>query len=237
MKLVPCEEHSVRTNQYWAIHPTNLVLRSAKVFLLGHVVYIAESGKPKASSIVSNKSTEVVLNMYEYNESTKLYSTCGRSSLLPAQSTLITDVTCSIKMATEGLYFDHGSITDLTGFEPFHPEVDISTRVSSSATSSTPCQSGLQTDSDDENDPYIVERIVKKRFNSQKVQYEYFVKWLGYSSKQNTWELPSNIPGSVLDAYEQSILETCSTEPPRRAGLRERSTLKAPNKPDFIVNK
>ena len=88
---------------------------------------------------------------------------------------------------------------------------------------------------DNESDPYIVERIEAKRFNSQKAQYEYKVKWLGYSSTENSWELPSNIPSSILDAYEQSILNTSSREP-RRQGLRDRSTRKVLSKPDFIVN-
>ena len=88
----------------------------------------------------------------------------------------------------------------------------------------------------DEIEPYIVETIERKRFNSNKVQYEYFVKWLGYSCKENTWELPSNIPASILDAYERSLLDMGSGEPPRRAGLRDRSSRKSTNKPDFIVN-
>jgi len=40
-----------------------------------------------------------------------------------------------------------------------------------------------------------VEKIVDKRYNSKKVKYEYLVKWVGYTTAQNTWapKLPFNI--------------------------------------------
>ena len=61
-------------------------------------------------------------------------------------------------MSSEGISFNHSFISDLS-------------RVSASPSSTS--------DTEDEDDPFIVERIEKKRF---KVQYEYFVKWLGYYS-------------------------------------------------------
>ena len=54
-------------------------------------------------------------------------------------------------------------------------------------------------DSEEEPEPYIlVERTLKKRFNARKSQREYCIKWRGYSAKENTWELPTNIPDDVM---------------------------------------
>ena len=75
-----------------------------------------------------------------------------------------------------------------------------------------------------------------KSYNSHKCQYEYKVKWLGYDSKENTWELPSNIPDKMLNDYEQSVLSTVSkSSEPRKSGLRPSSLPKTNVKEDFIV--
>lgn len=47
---------------------------------------------------------------------------------------------------------------------------------------------------------YEVERIVDKR--RKKNQTEYFVKWVGYSESQNTWEPLRNLK-NVLDIVEE----------------------------------
>ena len=48
---------------------------------------------------------------------------------------------------------------------------------------------------DDEN-VYDVEKIVKRRKKGD--DYEYYIKWLGYPSAQNTWEPPENIIDKCL---------------------------------------
>lgn len=53
------------------------------------------------------------------------------------------------------------------------------------------------------NDPYIVETIVKKRFS--KVQYEYLIKRVGYSSAKHVGASYSNIPPEMLDAQGKRI--------------------------------
>ena len=56
--------------------------------------------------------------------------------------------------------------------------------------------------------------------------------------KENTWELPSNIPNKQLQQYEQKLLHKDNeSELPRKCGLRPRSSLKSTLKPDYIVNK
>ena len=93
-----------------------------------------------------------------------------------------------------------------------------------------------QSESDSE-DPYIVETIIKKRFNTQKAQYEYLIKWVGYLSTENTWELPSNVPQEMLDTFEQKQMDySSSTQEPMRSGLGNRATRKLTSQKDFIVN-
>ena len=225
-------DHDIHKNQFWTIYPSNKVICSAKAFVLTHILFIAELGKPKNSSILSNPNTKVILNLYEYNLETKMYYSSGRSALLHASSTLHINVTKHIIRTPDGITLSHKDIPELSGYEPFHLELDLTERIPSS---STPISDPSNRSEATENDIYIVEKIEKKRYNSKKVQYEYFIKWLGYSSKENTWELPSNIPADMLDQYERSILDPHSTEP-RRAGLRDRSTIKSTSKPDFILN-
>ena len=46
---------------------------------------------------------------------------------------------------------------------------------------------------------YVVEKVLHKRWNEDLQRSEYWVKWEGYSSKQNTWELQSHFDASVYD--------------------------------------
>lgn len=129
---------------------------------------------------------------------------------------------------------DHKIVSGLEDYRPFHPDLDLCVESASEV-------DNIETDSirsdTDEDDHFIVEKIVAKRYNSHKCQYEYKIKWLGYDSKENTWELPSNIPDRMLNDYERSVISTATkTSEPRRSGLRPRSTLKSKVKEDFIVN-
>ena len=53
--------------------------------------------------------------------------------------------------------------------------------------------SNYSIENDSDQDEYIVERIITKKFNNRTNQYEFLVKWKDYSDKFNTWELSSNI--------------------------------------------
>ena len=106
-----------------------------------------------------------------------------------------------------------------TGYETYHEYLDIQSLLPQEVVVS------------EDNDPYLVERIVKKRFRNN--QYEYLVKWLGYGEKENTWELPSNIPSCILSAFERAQA-TPSTYQPRREGLQEIKW--STYRDDFIFN-
>ena len=45
-------------------------------------------------------------------------------------------------------------------------------------------------------------KVLLKQFNAKMGQFEFLVKWRGYSAKCNTWELISNIPEAIIDKFE-----------------------------------
>lgn len=163
----------------------------------------------------------------------------GKSGLLKASQYLHVNVSDVVSGLPDDKKFDHKSVAGLEDYRPYHADFVES---KSTSTFSHPDDNSDCSDSDsvssisDDEDPYIVEKIVAKRYNSHKCQYEYKVKWLGYDSKVNTWELPSNIPDKMLNDYEQSILTVANRSESRRSGLCPRSSLKSTVKDDFIVN-
>lgn len=88
----------------------------------------------------------------------------------------------------------------------------------------------------EDSDPYIVEKIVKKRHNTHREQYEYLVKWQGYVAAENTWELPSYIPSSILQAFKSSLVQSKTRDLGQtyREGLQQ--NWKTANKEGFILN-
>nr|XP_018900168.1 PREDICTED: uncharacterized protein LOC109032473 isoform X1 [Bemisia tabaci]XP_018900169.1 PREDICTED: uncharacterized protein LOC109032473 isoform X2 [Bemisia tabaci] len=74
---------------------------------------------------------------------------------------------------------------------------------------SRPAKSGTTADDEEEdsNEEYSVERIVARRYNTKKKQFEYLLKWEGYPPDQNTWEPADNLSDCqhLLKAYEANI--------------------------------
>jgi len=68
---------------------------------------------------------------------------------------------------------------------------------------------------------FVVERVVARRFNQKKRQFEYLLKWEGYPPEQNTWEPADNMAACshLIKQYEDSLVKngTAST-PGKRAG-------------------
>ena len=83
------------------------------------------------------------------------------------------------------------NIEELQEYVPFTPDIDIKSRLSAEFDEGT---MHMDADESEEEEPFNVECIVKKQFNSKLGQYEFLVKWKGYSAKHNTWELINNIP-------------------------------------------
>jgi len=49
---------------------------------------------------------------------------------------------------------------------------------------------------DHKQEEYEVENIIEERFNEDTGTKEYFVKWKGYTSKDNTWEPEDHLANS-----------------------------------------
>jgi hypothetical protein len=64
-----------------------------------------------------------------------------------------------------------------------------------------------------DNQVYVVERILDDR-EDEKGNKQYFVKWKGYPSSQNTWEPITNFTDiAMVDAYERAKIRSA---PPHR---------------------
>jgi len=80
---------------------------------------------------------------------------------------------------------------------PFHDNLNIEARLANNDLAEDICS--RDNDSGDE-DPYIVEAVIDKWFHRHQNQYEFLVKWVGYSD--TTWEISSNIPSNKITEYE-----------------------------------
>jgi len=68
---------------------------------------------------------------------------------------------------------------------------------------------------------FVVERVVARRFNQKKKQFEYLLKWEGYPPEQNTWEPADNMSACthLIKQYEDTLLKNGSiSNSGKRAG-------------------
>lgn len=67
---------------------------------------------------------------------------------------------------------------------------------------------------DEQEEDFVVEKIVGKRYNPKKKQVEYLLKWEGYPSEQNTWEPLSNLTTckSLLQEYERTAAQQLNND-------------------------
>ena len=119
------EEHDLVNYSYWCIKCMTSSLQSAKVFLLGQVLFISQEDKPVDSSMSNCPSTSVVLYVYKYDADDKVYTAAGRSALLKANKLLIAEVIDT----GDNLKFDHSCIPSLSRYSPFQDEVDLNSVV------------------------------------------------------------------------------------------------------------
>ena len=194
----------------------------AKVMLVGQIFCISREGKICKSSCANNPSTSVIATVFEYTPTTEFYTPKGRTGMLSACSSLfVTETPENIKVNLE-------SVPDMKDYVPYHADLDIQKRLPRDRTSlvNTACTI---------DEPYLVEKVVKKRFSNHRNQHEYLIKWQEYTSSENTWELPENIPANMLAEFEKQLLAASSqTSEPRRSGLRQ--SQKVAHKSDYILN-
>ncbi|EGT35940.1 hypothetical protein CAEBREN_23071 [Caenorhabditis brenneri] len=76
----------------------------------------------------------------------------------------------------------------------------------------------------EEKDTFQVEKLTKKKVVNGK--NEYFVKWLGYSAKENTWEPEDNLKVScqqMLDELNRAASPIEETAPRRKNARNARA--------------
>lgn len=85
-----------------------------------------------------------------------------------------------------------------------------------------------------EENEYFVEKIIDKRIKKKKV--EYFLKWKGYSAKDNSWEPKENLYClDLIDEFEENLKQkkkekNSTSVSSRKRTLRETSPVSGPSK-------
>jgi len=223
--------NSIEELQFWLVNPVSQTLQKAKVFLLGRITIILDQGKP-CSSAENNPSVEPCMNTTEIKI---LTIQRGKSGLLNVAKFLKIDVT---KQAYTGSEPSEVKLTltvikDIEDYVPYTADIDIDGRIGILKESSDDAEVTDTEGDDNEEEPFNVEYIIKKQFNAKEGQYEFLVKWKGYSEKHNTWELLSNIPDKIVNKFDLEYANKKVVEPPRRSGLRDRSEIKAKHLPEY----
>ena len=99
--------------------------------------------------------------------------------MLSACSSLIQDVTSLLTATTEKIKLNLESVPDMKDYVLYHANLDIQKDCTKMKLVDTAC-----TDQSDE--PYLVEKEVKKQFSNDRNQYEYWIKWQRYTFSENT---------------------------------------------------
>ena len=151
---------------------------------------------------------------------------------------IILSCTCDNVNTSNGgdIKFNYAELESLSEYKPFSDDIDIDARLTTINESNVALN--MNEDHLSDEDEYIVEKVIKKKFNSRLGQYEFLVKWKDYSAKYNTWELASNIPDEAITSFElsQHTHAHHSTQDTGCRGLRDRSTIKVKYNADFIRN-
>jgi len=157
-------EHNVQLFQFWAINLTKLILQKAHTFLIGQIIFMVHSGKTCISHQSTNTNLEVIFEIYKYDPDKMLYAKDGRSGLLKANKYLLFDITNNVVYQEDEskISFDHAKLPGLNSYVPYHDDVDLETRLL--ANGSSPKCKDQDEEYVDDSDPYIVDKVIKKRF-------------------------------------------------------------------------
>ena len=101
----------------------------------------------------------------DYILSSDTYNASGKTALLKATAVLQMDVTNYVLCDNQAVTLSVDSIEELHSYVPFSSDVDIESRLATVA-SSVDCDPITVDD-----DEYVVEKIVKKQFNTRLGQY------------------------------------------------------------------
>ena len=211
------DDNELKEFDFWIIFP-NATYRNAKIFLLGQIVIIMKGGNAVRCAS-HNADTVVVMKMYSFDVNKQVYHPEGYSSILKAT---VLQQQVEVEHQSSGVV----KVTSIPqGFKHYHDDLAIA----------TPSAEEDSRDEDNDSEEYIVEEIVKKRYNDKEMRYEYYVKWQGYSHAYNTWELESNVPDQCLQVYDKKhCAYGASATPSARVGLRDPTKRKRNYNNDYI---
>lgn len=182
------EHHDLHEFDYWAVLP---IKRNLKVFILAQIVYIAEDDKQTRSASSKNPNILIIFIAHTYSPETSKFSICGKPGICKAKDVLLSNVDNFVKQDKDG------GITlsnNPEGYVPFHNELDFQALTAPDTTSEAEHV-------EEESEPYLVEKIVAKRFRNN--QYQYLVKWcVGMVTK--------TILGSYTQTYQKVYSQNMS---------------------------
>ena len=181
---------SVSEFQFWTLKPNSAGLRAAKIFLLGQISLIMNGNTPIRSG-ENCPDTYVVATVFSYDESSDSYYASGKTELSKSPSLLHLNVNKNISQSSGRVKFNYREVPTLEEYTLFSENVGIEGRIRLFCGIQDINSYSIENESD--QDEYIVERIITKKFNNRTNQNEFLVKWKDCSDKFNTWELSSNI--------------------------------------------
>ena len=123
---IPENHDDVVEFHYWAVMPLTKLLKAAKVFILGQVVYLSNGDQSCRSVSKVNPDAYVIFLVHMYNADTNTYSVAGKSGLCKMSTVLLEDVTTHVEQLTNG---DIQLVANPDGYEPFHWDMDVTSRV------------------------------------------------------------------------------------------------------------
>ena len=213
------DNHDVVLFDFWAIKPCSKTLCQAKYFLIAKIMFMMDLEKPCDSNISSNKNLQIIFEVYSYNPEIMSYVPEGRTGVLKAHKLLIACISteASFHMENSVIKFRYEEVAALEEYMPYHEDADVVQRVEKLSESADSCSEN------ETADPYIVDKVLNKRFHAHRHQYEFLVSWVGYTD--TTWELAENIPSIKISEYEKNSDHTKS-----RCGRLKKTTVK----PDYI---
>lgn len=108
------------------------------------------------------------------------------------------------KIDSSKLTINHTESTELSQYQRFHENINLDA-VNNDTNDSESDDNLINSDCED---PFIVEKIIKKKYNSHKVQYEYFMKWVGYAESENSWEaLKYRLLNKIYYVYSHKVCQ------------------------------
>jgi len=156
--------HDVALFDFWAISITKL--QHAWCFLIGQILYMYHLNKTCSSERRSNPNVEVLFEEYGFDPAISSYSRHGRSGFLKASKSLIANISEEVVLNDEDIKFNYQKIPVLKDYVTYHQDIDLDSRLPKE-NPPTICPE------DTNEDPFIVDKDINKRFNERKVQYEF----------------------------------------------------------------